>query len=141
VRDDTYAAVKDLLERTTKLLARIEREERQERNTRSQRNGASLGIVFDRPALRVWVDHREVFLTATEMRIFMLLVDHEGEVVPHEAILETLEEMHPSLPADTRSPAVHIGRLRQKLELDPSQPSRIVSVRGFGYRFENANGA
>lgn len=127
MRDDTYAALKDVLARASELLARIESEERDE---------PIPGIVFDRPALRVWVDHQEVHLTPSEMRIFMLLVDHEGEVVAHEVILETLGLHHPSLPADSRSAMVHIGRLRQKIEHNRSDPCRIVSVRGFGYRFE-----
>jgi DNA-binding response OmpR family regulator len=140
MRDDTYAALKDLLERTVKLLARIEREERRQRRA-PQARAVSRGIVFDRAALRVWVDRREVDLTRNEMRIFMLLTDHEGEMVTHEAIIEALREDRPSLPGDSRTALVHIGRLRRKIEPDPFHPCRIVSVRGFGYRFENTNGA
>jgi two-component system response regulator MtrA len=94
-------------------------------------------VVCDRRAMRVWADEEEVALTPTEMRLLLLLVDHEGEVVTHEALLEALAQDHPWLPGDSRTAAVHLGRLRQKIERDPSNPRRIVTVRGFGYRFEN----
>jgi two-component system response regulator RegX3 len=94
-------------------------------------------IVCDRRAMRVWADDQEVVLTRVEMRLLLLLVDHEGELVTHEALLEALAQDHPWLPGDSRTAAVHLGRLRQKIERDPSNPRRIVTVRGFGYRFEN----
>jgi DNA-binding response OmpR family regulator len=37
---------------------------------------------------------------------------------------------------DSRTVDVHIRWLRQKIELDPSEPQRIVTLRGVGYRFE-----
>lgn len=36
----------------------------------------------------------------------------------------------------SRTIDVHIGRLRQKIEEDPTHPARIITVRGIGYRFE-----
>jgi two-component system, OmpR family, response regulator RegX3 len=94
-------------------------------------------IVCDRRAMRVWADDQEIALTRVEMRLLLLLLDHEGELVTHEALLEALAQDHPWLPGDSRTAAVHLGRLRQKIERDPSNPQRIVTVRGFGYRFEN----
>jgi two-component system response regulator RegX3 len=41
----------------------------------------------------------------------------------------------PSYYGDTKTLDVHIKRLRQKLEQDPSDPSQIVTVRGLGYKF------
>jgi two-component system response regulator RegX3 len=42
----------------------------------------------------------------------------------------------PNYYGDTKTLDVHVKRLRAKVEEDPSQPARIVTVRGVGYRFE-----
>jgi two-component system response regulator RegX3 len=47
----------------------------------------------------------------------------------------------PNYFGDTKTLDVHVKRLRSKIELDPSKPSRLVTVRGVGYRYERAAAA
>ena len=56
-----------------------------------------------------------------------------GRVATREVLID--EVWGPSYFGDTKTLDVHIKRLRRKLEVDPSQPRHIVTVRGVGYKF------
>ena len=47
----------------------------------------------------------------------------------------------PNYFGDTKTLDVHVKRVRSKIESDPTNPSRIVTVRGVGYRYERPQGA
>ncbi len=72
-------------------------------------------------------------LRPKEFDLLHYLVRHPGIVLSREAILR--EVWGYDYPVDTRTVDVHVRWLRQKIELDPSQPLVIETVRGFGYRF------
>lgn len=73
-------------------------------------------------------------LKPKEFDLLYYLARHPGIVVSRDALLR--EVWGYDFPIDTRTVDVHIRGLRAKVETDPSQPLRIETVRGFGYRFE-----
>lgn len=75
-----------------------------------------------------------VKLTPTEYKLLQALAQQAGKVIPHTELLSKV--WGPEYRDDTDYLWVYIRYLRQKLEKDPSSPQYIVSVPGFGYRFE-----
>jgi two-component system KDP operon response regulator KdpE len=75
-----------------------------------------------------------VKLTPTEYKLLQVLAQQAGKVIPHTDLLSKV--WGPEYRDDTDYLWVYIRYLRQKLEKDPSNPVYIVSVPGFGYRFE-----
>lgn len=75
-----------------------------------------------------------VALSPKEFELLLFLVRHKGQALSRELILERVWGWE--YDGGTRTVDVHIRWLRSKLERDPSQPQRIVTVRGAGYRFE-----
>jgi DNA-binding response OmpR family regulator len=77
----------------------------------------------------------DIELTRLEFDLLAFMLAHPSRVMTRDELLETVWDSS----ADWQDPAtvtVHIRRLRQKLELDPSEPVHIVTVYGVGYRFE-----
>ncbi len=72
-------------------------------------------------------------LKPKEFDLLHYLVRNPGIVLSRVALLR--EVWGYDFPIDTRTVDVHVRWLRQKVEVDPSQPRRIETVRGFGYRF------
>jgi two-component system KDP operon response regulator KdpE len=79
----------------------------------------------------------QVKLTPTEYKLLQVLAQQAGKVIPHTDLLSKV--WGPEYRDDTDYLWVYIRYLRQKLEADPSNPRYIVSVPGFGYRFEVPN--
>jgi DNA-binding response OmpR family regulator len=75
-----------------------------------------------------------VALTRTEFRLLCELVEHTGIVLSREQLLDRVWGY--DYFGDARLVDAHIRRLRTKVEDDPSDPRFVVTVRGFGYRFE-----
>lgn len=73
-------------------------------------------------------------LTAAEYRLLCLLIRNEGIVVTRNMILEELWDSGGNF-VDDNTLSVYIRRLREKIEEDPSSPRRLITVRGFGYRW------
>ena len=74
-----------------------------------------------------------VNLAAKELELLRYLVDHRGNVVSREELLEGVWEYQPGV--SSRTLDVHVAWLRQKLEDTPQMPKHIHTVRGVGYRF------
>jgi DNA-binding response OmpR family regulator len=79
-------------------------------------------------------DGEAIKLTPTEYKLLQVLAQQAGKVIPHTDLLSKV--WGPEYKDDTDYLWVYIRYLRQKLETDPSNPRYIVSVPGFGYRFE-----
>ena len=92
---------------------------------------SAMDIEMDIPARRVWVGTEEVPLTRTEFIILQTLLENQGKVISHQALLQAAwgEETD-----DSHLVEVHMANLRAKIEDDPRNPRRIQTVRGFGYR-------
>jgi len=74
-----------------------------------------------------------VSLTAREFELLAFLVRHPGRAFRREELLEGVWGYRYG---DTSTVTVHVRRLREKIEPDPSHPVRIVTVWGVGYRWE-----
>lgn len=72
-------------------------------------------------------------LTPTEYRLFVYLARHAGQALSREQILQTVWQDSSDVESE-RIVNVHIRRLREKVEPDPSRPSLILTVPGIGYR-------
>lgn len=92
-------------------------------------------IQLDDTSRRVLVRDQEVHLTDTEYRLLYLLVRHAGFPVGKETILrEVWSYGGTTTPMDHNLLKVAIRRLRTKIELDPSNPKILVTIRGIGYK-------
>ncbi|MFM6199273.1 MAG: winged helix-turn-helix domain-containing protein, partial [Dolichospermum sp.] len=82
---------------------------------------------------RVMVRGEEVNLSPKEFRLLELFMNYTRRVWSREQLLDQV--WGPDFIGDSKTVDVHIRWLREKLEIDPSHPECIVTVRGFGYRF------
>jgi two-component system, OmpR family, phosphate regulon response regulator PhoB len=82
---------------------------------------------------RVVVRGEEINLSPKEFRLLELFMSYPRRVWSREQLIEQV--WGPDFLGDTKTVDVHIRWLREKLELDPSQPEYLITVRGFGYRF------
>jgi len=72
-------------------------------------------------------------LTPTEFKLLVYLARHPGQALSRGQILEAVWSWEADLESE-RTVNVHIRRLREKVELDPSRPALILTVPGIGYR-------
>jgi two-component system response regulator RegX3 len=80
-----------------------------------------------------------VQLPLKEFELLELLLDNAGRVLTRETLIDRV--WGSDYVGDTKTLDVHIKRLRSKVEDDPSSPSRIVTIRGLGYKFESPKNA
>lgn len=77
-------------------------------------------------------------LTMQEYRLLAFLVEHPGKTLSRERLLDEVWGYESDVAS--RTVDVHVSSLRQKMGDDPNRPRWIVTVRGFGYRFEGGKG-
>jgi two-component system response regulator RegX3 len=75
-----------------------------------------------------------VALPLKEFELLELLMANAGRVLTRDVLIDRI--WGPNYFGDTKTLDVHVKRLRAKIEDDPSHPTRIVTVRGVGYRYE-----
>lgn len=92
------------------------------------------GIVIDRNSRRVFVNGREVVLTTKEFELLTLLASNPNKVFTKEEIFDRIWGMDSI--GDTTTVTVHIRKIREKIESDPSNPKYVETIWGVGYRFE-----
>ena len=78
-------------------------------------------------------DGKELSLSPREFKILQYLVEHRGEVLPRDQLLDSVWG-YTSIPF-TRTVDMHIAKLRKKIEDLPADPRYIVTVHGVGYKF------
>jgi DNA-binding response OmpR family regulator len=76
----------------------------------------------------------EAALTQREFDLLHYLARHPGQVFSREQIMDAV--WHHGFWTDTSTVTVHVRRLRHKIELDPTRPTRLETVWGVGYRFQ-----
>ena len=91
-------------------------------------------LVLDRASGQVWRGSERLNLTPIEFRLLIYLAQNRGQALTRQQILDAVWGYSADIESD-RTVNVHIRRLREKVELDPDQPSIILTVPGIGYRF------
>ncbi len=94
-------------------------------------------ILLNFKQFRAFRDEREIKLSGKEFAIMEYFIRHEGEAVHRNDLLAEVWG-YESIPT-TRTVDNFILDLRKKLEVDPSKPRYIESVRDIGYRFNSLN--
>jgi DNA-binding response OmpR family regulator len=94
----------------------------------------SADLRLDATGRRVFLGANEVLLSHKEFDLLSELMRNKGAVLSRDLILTKVWGY--DYFGDKRTVDVHIRWLREKIEHDPSDPQRIVTVRGVGYRFE-----
>ena len=90
-------------------------------------------LVIDRTRGQVRRDNQILNLTPTEFRLLVFLAQHPGQALNRAQILDAVWGYGADVDGE-RAINVHIRRLREKVELDSSRPSLILTVPGIGYR-------
>ena len=117
----------ELLARVRALLRRAER-------TTVRDVLTSGGIVLDLVSRRASHGDEAVNLSPKEFSLLAELMRHEGAVLSRDLLLTRVWGY--DYMGDSRTVDVHVRWLREKIEVNPSQPQLIQTVRGIGYRFE-----
>ena len=91
-------------------------------------------VSIDHQRHQVMVRGDEVKLPLKEFELLSILMDNAGWVLTRNTLIDRV--WGSDYVGDTKTLDVHIKRLRSKLEPDPSRPSRIVTIRGLGYKFD-----
>jgi two-component system KDP operon response regulator KdpE len=92
------------------------------------------GLEVDLEHRRVFVQGKEIQLTATEYDLLRLLVTHAGKVLTHNQILRQI--WGPAYMEQTHLLRVNISNLRRKIEPEPTRPRYILTELGVGYRLQ-----
>lgn len=100
---------------------------------------SSGGVSVNRLTREVYREGRPVTLTAGEYRLLCLLMEHPNIVLSPEQILSKLWDCDGRY-VDAGTLTVYIRRLRAKVEEDPGNPRRIVTVRRMGYKWNAQDG-
>jgi two-component system, OmpR family, response regulator RegX3 len=90
-------------------------------------------VTIDPDAHEVTIRGERVSLPLKEFELLTLLAENAGRVLPRETLIDRVWGL--DYVGDTKTLDVHIKRLRSKVEDDPSNPSRIVTIRGLGYKY------
>ena len=91
------------------------------------------GLVIDDDKKRVTVDGKTISLTPTEYNILCILMKQKGRVLSAEQIYKAIWHAE-TIGVEENVIAVHIRRIRMKIENDPKRPHFVKAVWGVGYR-------
>jgi len=90
-------------------------------------------LTIDCQQYKVMRGGKHFWLTPKEFKLLYLLISNQGQILKRKTIMQEIWET--DYMGDTRTLDVHIRWLREKIEDNPSQPRRLITVRGVGYRF------
>jgi two-component system response regulator RegX3 len=91
-------------------------------------------VALDPERHEVVIRGEEVNLPLKEFELLCLLLENAGRVLTRDTLIDRV--WGHDYVGDTKTLDVHVKRLRSKVEADPSMPSRIVTIRGLGYKYE-----
>ena len=92
------------------------------------------GIKIDKMARRVWVNGEERGFTSKEYDLLVFLAENPNHVFTKEELFSKIWDMESI--GDIATVTVHIKKLREKIEVDSSNPQYIETLWGVGYRFK-----
>jgi phosphate regulon transcriptional regulator PhoB len=124
--------VRELLARVRSVLRRAERKPDDDK----QELLAFDGLQIDLRSYRATVDGKPVELSSREFKLLQFFISHPGRVYSREQLLDRVwgDESF----VEPRTVDVHISRLRGAIEPDKENPHYILTVRGIGYKFAEA---
>ena len=131
--DDYITKPFNILEVKARIKAIFRRNGRNVTEQENQKVIETKGLKIDVDSRRVYIDDKEVNLTAKEFELVYLLVSNPNKVYSREQLLKTI--WGPSYPGDARTVDVHVRRLREKIEATPADPKYIHTKWGVGYYF------
>ena len=131
--DDYITKPFNILEVKARIKAIFRRNNRNVPEQENQKVIETKGLKIDVDSRRVYIDDKEVNLTAKEFELVYLLVSNPNKVYSREQLLKTI--WGPSYPGDARTVDVHVRRLREKIEATPAYPKYIHTKWGVGYYF------
>jgi two-component system response regulator RegX3 len=91
-------------------------------------------IALDPEQHEVVIRGEKTALPLKEFELLHLLLANAGRVLPRETLIDRI--WGNDYVGDTKTLDVHIKRLRAKIESDPANPAKIITIRGLGYKFE-----
>jgi len=121
----------ELVSRVRAVMRRLGREQAEVTNERAL---SLVNLSIDPKSRVVTVKESPVELTAKEFDMLYLLARHPKQVFTREQLLERVWGGAQYI--DPGTVTVHVRRLREKIEDDPSKPTRLLTVWGVGYKFE-----
>ena len=92
------------------------------------------GLKIDTTARRVWVNEEERTFTTKEFDLLTFLASHPNHVYTKEELFREIWDMESI--GDIATVTVHIKKIREKVEMDTSNPQYIETIWGVGYRFK-----
>ena len=132
--DDYVTKPFNILEVKARIKAIIRRTKRSEPVEEQTRIVEIGDLKLDCDSRRVFIGEREVNLTAKEFDVLQLLVFNPNKVYSRENLLNIVWGYE--YPGDVRTVDVHIRRLREKIEENPSEPKYVHTKWGVGYYFQ-----
>ena len=109
------------------------------RNSSSRRKEKNSNIIvagdmkIDLDGRNLFIDNKEIYLTAKEFDLLEILSSNPSKVYSRNTLLETV--WGSDYPGDVRTVDVHVRRLREKIEKNPSDPKYVHTKWGVGYYF------
>lgn len=131
--DDYITKPFNILEVKARIKAIIRRTVRKSEEKEMPRVVEKGGMRLDCDSRRVYIDGREINLTAKEFEVLELLMKNPGKVYGREKLLQLV--WGNDYPGDVRTVDVHIRRLREKIENVPGEPIYVRTKWGVGYYF------
>jgi len=91
-------------------------------------------VTLDPSRHEVVIRGEDVSLPLKEFELLTILLENAGRVLSRDVLIDRV--WGHDYVGDTKTLDVHVKRLRAKVEADPSSPTRIVTIRGLGYKYE-----
>ena len=133
--DDYITKPFNILEVKARIKAIMRRSSKKEAESAAAKVVIHGGLKIDCESRRVYVNNKEVNLTAKEFDLLELLIFNPNKVYSRENLLNTVWGY--DYPGDVRTVDVHVRRLREKIEDNPSEPKYIHTKWGVGYFFQD----
>lgn len=133
--DDYITKPFNILEVKARIKAIMRRTRVKEPEAANSRMITSGDMRIDLDSRRVFIGEKEVNLTAKEFDLLELLITNPNKVYNRENLLNLVWGY--DYPGDVRTVDVHVRRLREKVEVNPSEPRYIHTKWGVGYFFQN----
>lgn len=132
--DDYITKPFNILEVKARIKSIIRRTAKQEKKADTAGRIQAGDMTIERDNRRVYIEGREINLTAKEFDVLELLATHPNQVYSREKLLTMV--WGADYPGDARTVDVHIRRLREKVETNSSEPKYVHTKWGVGYYFK-----